>query len=72
MKTGDVIVSLVGLLLATVGIIAVVDIVRPGTIKINMINLLKVTGVTLAVIMVVLGLAMVFAVATGRKFWEQD
>lgn len=72
MKTGDVIVSLVGLLLATVGIIAVVDIVRPGTIKINMINLLKVTGVTLAGIMVVLGLAMVFAVATGRKFWEQD
>lgn len=72
MKTGDLIVSLVGLLLATVGIIAVVDIVRPGTIKINMINLLKVTGVTLAGIMVVLGLAMVFAVATGRKFWEQD
>jgi len=72
MKIGDVIVSLVGLLLLTAGIVIVVDIIWPGTIEINVVNLLKVAGVILAGALAALGLAMVIAVLTGRKFWEQD
>ena len=72
MKAGDVIVFLVGALLVTVGIIAIVDLVWPGTIKINAVNLAKAIGVSLLGIIVAVGVAMVVAVVTGKKFWEQD
>ena len=69
---GDAVVLAVGGLIASAGLVAMIDIIWPGTIRINAVNVAKAIGVSLLGIVVVIGLAMVFAVLTGKKFWEQD
>jgi len=72
MKMGDAVVLAVGGLITSAGLVAMIDIIWPGTIRINAVNVAKAIGVSLLGIVVVIGLAMVFAVLTGKKFWEQD
>ena len=72
MKAGDLAVLAVGALISIAGVIAIIDIIWPGTIKVNAVNLAKALGVSLLAIVVAVGVAMVAAVVTGKKFWEQD